>query len=247
MIIEQNPRVDDPATPNTGAGWVKYYDRGAFEYQPISTGDITPPTVTLLSPKEDARVSGANVNVSAEAKDNVGVVEVQLFIDGKLTHVMTPADNNLYTSIWDTTIYTDGYHTLMAGALDAAGNAASDSIEVEVANANTLTFPPIEDATIRLRSPNRNYGSDKTIFADNSPEDDFLLKFIVEGVNEAQVKSAKLRLYCVNTSDKGGDFYRLNSNDWSEMNVTWNTAPAAEGPIIASLEVATSGHGWKST
>jgi len=31
-------RVDDPATPNTGAGSVPYADRGAYEYQPSATG-----------------------------------------------------------------------------------------------------------------------------------------------------------------------------------------------------------------
>jgi PKD repeat protein len=40
-----NPRVDDPATPNTGAGPRAYDDRGALEYQP--TGNVTGPAAHL--------------------------------------------------------------------------------------------------------------------------------------------------------------------------------------------------------
>jgi parallel beta-helix repeat protein len=40
-----NPRVDDPATPNTGNPAGSYYDRGAYEYQP--SGGPTGPTAAL--------------------------------------------------------------------------------------------------------------------------------------------------------------------------------------------------------
>jgi parallel beta-helix repeat protein len=36
LDIEGNPRVDDPVTPNTGAGTRLYDDRGAFEFQPTN-------------------------------------------------------------------------------------------------------------------------------------------------------------------------------------------------------------------
>jgi len=39
-----NPRVDDPATPNTGAGPRAYDDRGAYEFQPAAN---TPPVAAL--------------------------------------------------------------------------------------------------------------------------------------------------------------------------------------------------------
>jgi len=40
--IECSPRVDDPTTPNTGAGSLTYVDMGAFEYQPDSGTDVSP-------------------------------------------------------------------------------------------------------------------------------------------------------------------------------------------------------------
>ena len=44
-----HPRVDDPATPNTGAGPRAYDDRGAYEYQPPVTGPTARLTVTPTS------------------------------------------------------------------------------------------------------------------------------------------------------------------------------------------------------
>ena len=44
LDLDGNPRLDDPATSNTGAGVRTYDDRGAYEYQ---TGGVTPtPTIT---------------------------------------------------------------------------------------------------------------------------------------------------------------------------------------------------------
>jgi S-formylglutathione hydrolase FrmB len=59
-------------------------------------------------------------------------------------------------------------------------------------------------------------------------------------VGNGTVTSAKLRLYTINNSDKGGDFY-LTSNDWTEKGVTWGNAPAAEGSPLASLGPVSSG------
>src|SRR3954453_7851202 len=42
-----NPRRDDPATPDTGAGSPTYYDRGAFEFQPR---DLPPSAALAVSP-----------------------------------------------------------------------------------------------------------------------------------------------------------------------------------------------------
>jgi parallel beta-helix repeat protein len=57
-----NPRVDDPATPNTGAGPRAYDDRGAYEFQP--SGTITGPTAALtVSPSSGT----APLDVTADA------------------------------------------------------------------------------------------------------------------------------------------------------------------------------------
>ena len=95
-------------------------------------------------------------------------------------------------------------------------------------------FFPIADATIKRNSPRKNFGGAGKVETDNRPLEQFLMKFSVSGIGTAKVSSAKLRLYCSNGSDKGGDFHRSNNN-WSENTVTWNNAPPADPKVIASL------------
>jgi len=58
-----NPRVDDPATPNTGAGPRAYDDRGAYEFQPPAA---TGPTAHLtVSPATGTAPLGVTANASA--------------------------------------------------------------------------------------------------------------------------------------------------------------------------------------
>jgi hypothetical protein len=103
------------------------------------------------------------------------------------------------------------------------------------AASDILIFTPVDDATIKSNSPDLNFGLAGQLQADNAPYDNFLMKFDVSGINNRPVLSAKLRLYNVNQSDSGGDFYYIADNTWSENTVTWNTAPIAGSNPIASL------------
>lgn len=100
---------------------------------------------------------------------------------------------------------------------------------------SSLTFTPVDDASIVSGSPATNYGAATTLLVDTSPLQHFLLKFNVIGVNGQRVTSAKLRLYNVDPSSKGGDFYRVVDNSWQEETVTWNNASAADTTLLASL------------
>jgi len=99
----------------------------------------------------------------------------------------------------------------------------------------SLTFTPIDDAYIASGSATTNYGTATTLQVDNSPIKHFLLKFDVTGVNGQTITNAKLRLYNMDGSSKGGDFYRVNDNSWQEETVTWNNAPTADTTLLASL------------
>ena len=56
-----------------------------------TSGDPTPPTVTIDSPAAGAAVSDI-VTVTADAADNVGVVGVQFSVDGVATGVEDTTD-----------------------------------------------------------------------------------------------------------------------------------------------------------
>lgn len=101
-----------------------------------STADTVKPTVALTSPADGATVSGY-VNVTATASDNVGVVDVGVFIGS--TRMATLTKQNATT--WGARIYTktsrtpNGTYTATARATDAAGNVGvSAPIRVTVKN-----------------------------------------------------------------------------------------------------------------
>ena len=81
-------------------------------------GDSTAPTIAILSPANGASVSGA-VSVTVKAQDNVGVVRVELYVDGALSASSAAAP---FTTAWSANRAKKGSHTLQTRAYDAAGN-----------------------------------------------------------------------------------------------------------------------------
>lgn len=98
-----------------------------------------------LSQSGGTTVQGT-IPVTATATDNVGVVGVQFLLDGA---PLGAEDLDApYSISWDTTTVTNGSHTLIATARDAAGNVGtSAAVIVDVNNADTT--PP----TVVITSP----------------------------------------------------------------------------------------------
>ena len=98
---------------------------------PAPPSDTTPPTLSITSPAGDATVSGP-ITIFVTASDDVGVTQVQFFVDGVFLSTDTTGP---YSSSWDTDIVADGLHALSATALDAAGNVGtSATVNVTVQN-----------------------------------------------------------------------------------------------------------------
>ena len=104
---------------------------------PPPPGDTTAPTVGLTSPTAGATVSGS-VSVAANATDNVGVVGVQLKVDG--ANLGTEDTSAPYAASWNSASVSNGSHTVTAVARDAAGNSSSSQRSVTVSN--TSSPPP---------------------------------------------------------------------------------------------------------
>ncbi len=123
----------DGATNPRDYPWI-----ASFKSSATST-DNTPPTVSITSPTNGATVS-STISVQASASDNVGVIEVQFYLDSILvsTDFSSP-----YIWSWNTASSTNGSHTLSAKAYDAAGNVGiSSNVVVTVANQAQDTQPP---------------------------------------------------------------------------------------------------------
>ena len=120
-------------------------DIGEYEYSGGLPGDTTPFTVTLTAPPVGANVAGT-VTVKASASDNVGVVGVQVKLDGR--NLGAEVATAPYAVAWVTTTGLDGAHTLTAVARDAAGNVGT-AAGVSVTVLNSDTTPP----TVSIAAP----------------------------------------------------------------------------------------------
>jgi thermitase len=83
-----------------------------------NVADTTAPTISITSPTAGATVSGM-VSVLVSTFDNVGVVKVELYVDGALTSTATSAP---FTTKWNARKAAAAAHTLQSKAYDAAGN-----------------------------------------------------------------------------------------------------------------------------
>lgn len=111
-------------------------------FETLSPPDDESPSVSLILPE---RLVG-DVEILAEASDNVGVEGVIFLIDGvvKLTDFSPP-----YIWSCDTALFTNGKHNFTAKAFDGAGNEGIDIKEGNIDNPLPDTVPP----TITIINP----------------------------------------------------------------------------------------------
>lgn len=85
--------------------------------------DGVPPTATITAPANGASVSG-NVNVTANASDNIGIERVEFLLDGALLGTDASAP---YSLVWNSATASNGAHALAARAVDLAGNTGTSA------------------------------------------------------------------------------------------------------------------------
>lgn len=104
----------------------------------VAGPDRIPPVVRIYYPAQGAKLHG-QVEVKAEASDNVGVELIYFYVDGRLHKMMMNAPP--YVDSWDTAREADGSHVLEAVAVDAQENEArSAQVTVIVENHNMTTM-----------------------------------------------------------------------------------------------------------
>jgi chitodextrinase len=184
------------------------------------------------------------VNLSWSAStDNVGVVGYHVY-RGTTQIATTPNTTYSDTGLTPNTAYD--YHVT---AYDFATNESDPSTTISVttlAPSSVLTFtPPTADSYGAADTPTKVFGTATQFITDNSPVKHLFLKFNVAGVGARHVVSAKLRLYCVNPSAKGGDFHGSDPM-WNESSLAWNLQPTIQSTIVSSLGAVRSGQ-WYET
>ena len=98
----------------------------------VLTGDTTAPTVSFSAPPS-SKVT-RTLTLSLSARDNLGVVRVEIWIDDQKIGDFTPSAIQSLTL--DVTEFVAGTHTITAKAFDAAGNVGTVS--------QTVNFDPVD-------------------------------------------------------------------------------------------------------
>jgi hypothetical protein len=233
--------VDNDSNPSENDG--KIYE--------VSVPGSTPPPppneapVVTIDPEPPAQVpSGTTLTLTGTATDTE---------DGTRSSALVWRSNLVGSPLGtgatiDVTL-ADGLHQITASYTDTGGRTGSDSVTVRVGEVPpepvTVAFPA-EDASLLSAEPSTNAGDDDTLQVDRRSESHFLLRFAVTGVSGLNVGDVRIRLTCMNSSDRGGDFRPTTTNAWIESGpggVTWNTMPAfdAAAPPLASLGSVSNG------
>ncbi len=102
-----------------------------------AVADITSPTVSITSPSGGATISGLASVISATASDNIGVAGVQFKING--TNIGSEDTSAPYTTLANTSLFTDGSVSLLAVVRDTLNNyATSSTLVVTVDNTSPI-------------------------------------------------------------------------------------------------------------
>jgi hypothetical protein len=115
--------------------------------------DTTPPSITISSPKETETLSGI-VSVIAVVTDDWGVSSVNYQVDqGASITMFALSTPGSYQASWDTSLVSDGFHTLSVNAADTSTNTNSESVYIKVDNSGTEPIIDTEPPTLVILEP----------------------------------------------------------------------------------------------
>jgi hypothetical protein len=171
-----------------------------------------PPSVSITNPAEGATVSG-QVIVTADALDDIGVVQVEFFVNGVSIGADTTGGDG-WSASWDTTGYSNGDYTVSATATDTASQTSDDLIGATVDN--STDYPP--SVTITYPSNGATVSGQVTVTADALDDDSITrVEFFVDGVG-------------IGVDTNGSD-------GWS---ASWDTTQDSNGDYILSATATDS-------
>jgi hypothetical protein len=129
------------------------------------------------------------------------------------------------------------------------------------ATTTTTTLPPaapavgavLADTYVQSDLATTNFGSKPQIFVDNGVATNpgttgvqhTFLRVSVSGVGTSHVTGAHVKLQVANVTNSGsvtgGTIHAITSCSWDERTMTWNTAPAIDGPPLTTLGACAAG------
>jgi hypothetical protein len=126
------------------------------------SNDATPPSVSIVSPSDNDYTDGTYI-IQVLASDNYALEFVNITIDATTFQATYNAISGYYEHPLDTTLFSDGLHTLSVRATDYGGNFA---IDILVTGVNIDNTPP----TLWINTPSEGetvYGSTVSLDCDS--------------------------------------------------------------------------------
>jgi hypothetical protein len=161
-----------------------------------------------------------------------------------VTTAVTPTQTITYTSTYHA---KSGSTPLQERSIDLHSKLRSTPLNSYIQQSYVNTEIALEvsaDATIMPGFPDQNFGSSQSLLvsgdASKSGRHESILKFDTSFVDTTVcsdgIINAKLSLYSLTSSEKGGTFITTPIEKWTESDVTWNNAPNSNGIVLRSLD-----------
>ena len=182
-------------------------------YHPTEITDTTPPIVSIISPADNATVSG-QVAISFNATDQSPISQYEILIDS-----IQRASGQLYD--WNTTAETNGLHSILCRAMDNSSNWGEKSISVTVNNTQpTNPIEPINNApTVTITSPQNG-----ALLSDN----------VVVSATVDDEDSLSAKIYIDNEYMSGSGSFLWNTEIWANGNHTIIANATDSGGLVGS-------------
>lgn len=122
--------------------------------------DTTPPTINNFSPSGKRPVSGTS-SITVKTKDASGIEKVEFYVNGVLMATDIAAG---YSTTWNTRLYLNSTAIILVRVYDRAGNVASKTVTVTIANRlNTTVSRSSTKGTVtgRLTFNIKQYGGNQ--------------------------------------------------------------------------------------
>ncbi len=200
--------------------------------------DLSPPTVNLTAPANNATVSGS-INVSANASDDVAIANVQFKLDG--ANLSTADTTAPYQVNWATTSATNGTHSLTAVATDSSGKqTTSATITVTVNNGSQVL---IGSQTVQTHADSDTGGQAET-FQTTAAASGTISKMSYYIASGSTATNLSVGIYSDNNGKPGslmasGSISAPVANSWNTITVT--PAPLAAGTKYWMAVLGTGG------
>ncbi len=197
--------------------------------------DHRAPSVSVRAPAAGVNVSGT-ITLAADASDRSGVREVRWYVDG--SQVAADASGAPWQASWNSATVANGTHTIVARAVDPAGNwGTSRSVSFSVSNAasgvpcGTVSAPPATwDHVVWIVFENKTYA--QIIGSSNAPYINSIAKQCGSASNFFAEAHPSLPNYIAMTSG-------------STQGITDDSDPSAHPLNVASI-FSQLGSGWRA-